>query len=479
MSALDAACALSCEALGADIRSFDTEAAEAQPHKSALSVAGDVRELLEGSKQVNSRAGCGVFVPVTCVPSAHGAVMDALATLATTARVEVQASALPTASVPASLAPGLAMLAGAVFGASEASVLRAARVGQGLEAAASAAPKPEEEAEAATARRQAAQLAVHVTGRVSEAQRTLAEARAEVASTSQALVLDGNSTMLAVRAAGTARRALAAAAQCLAVEAEAALLALRNLEGPGKGPEPEAAEEDGGDKKAAAKKAAKRKGGVQLGKGTQALRSWLEAQAAAASASAGPAPASDPLAAQFLQLSLSGSQPYLAAAARGLEAALEPGSAALESLLGMLRSLIEANQVRRKPKIAKGTRDFLPDQMRIREDAFHRITSVFKRHGAVSIDTPVFEPRETLMGKYGEDSKLIYDLADQGGEILSLRYDLTVPFARRVVGRGCWLAPNLPPGTQLPWPRGVSLEPISNPRLLCKAPAPNLNGRVS
>ena len=34
--------------------------------------------------------------------------------------------------------------------------------------------------------------------------------------------------------------------------------------------------------------------------------------------------------------------------------------------------------------------------------------------GAVSIDTPVFELRETLMGKYGEDSKLIYDLADQG-----------------------------------------------------------------
>jgi histidyl-tRNA synthetase len=57
---------------------------------------------------------------------------------------------------------------------------------------------------------------------------------------------------------------------------------------------------------------------------------------------------------------------------------------------------------------------------------------VFKRHGAVAIDTPVFELRETLMGKYGEDSKLIYDLADQGGELLSLRYDLTVPFARYV-----------------------------------------------
>ena len=37
-----------------------------------------------------------------------------------------------------------------------------------------------------------------------------------------------------------------------------------------------------------------------------------------------------------------------------------------------------------------------------------------------------------LTGKYGEDSKLIYDLKDQGGEILALRYDLTVPFARYV-----------------------------------------------
>ncbi|CAG2114623.1 unnamed protein product, partial [Medioppia subpectinata] len=51
-------------------------------------------------------------------------------------------------------------------------------------------------------------------------------------------------------------------------------------------------------------------------------------------------------------------------------------------------------------------------------------------HGALQIDTPVCELKETLTGKYGEDSKLIYDLADQGGEQLALRYDLTVPFAR-------------------------------------------------
>ena len=81
-------------------------------------------------------------------------------------------------------------------------------------------------------------------------------------------------------------------------------------------------------------------------------------------------------------------------------------------------------------KVPKGTRDFLPYQMAIRERAFDIIRGVFKKHGAVEIDTPVFELKETLMGKYGEQSKLIYDLNDQGGELLSLRYDLTVPFAR-------------------------------------------------
>ncbi|KAH8768484.1 histidyl-tRNA synthetase-like protein [Hyaloscypha sp. PMI_1271] len=86
-------------------------------------------------------------------------------------------------------------------------------------------------------------------------------------------------------------------------------------------------------------------------------------------------------------------------------------------------------------KTPKGTKDWEGKDMVIRDKIFSTITEVFKRHGAVTIDTPVFELKEILSGKYGEDSKLIYDLADQGGEICSLRYDLTVPFAR-------WLAMN-------------------------------------
>ncbi|XP_047112581.1 histidine--tRNA ligase, cytoplasmic [Schistocerca piceifrons] len=81
-------------------------------------------------------------------------------------------------------------------------------------------------------------------------------------------------------------------------------------------------------------------------------------------------------------------------------------------------------------KTPKGTRDYGPEHMALRTSVLEKIIAVFKRHGAETIDTPVFELKEVLTGKYGEDSKLIYDLADQGGEILSLRYDLTVPFAR-------------------------------------------------
>ncbi|XP_027342291.1 histidine--tRNA ligase, cytoplasmic [Abrus precatorius] len=101
-----------------------------------------------------------------------------------------------------------------------------------------------------------------------------------------------------------------------------------------------------------------------------------------------------------------------------------------------VKDIVESNESRRLPKIPKGTRDFAKEQMTIRKRAFSIIEEVFERHGATALDTPVFELRETLMGKYGEDSKLIYDLADQGGELCSLRYDLTVPFARFVAMNG-------------------------------------------
>ncbi len=86
-------------------------------------------------------------------------------------------------------------------------------------------------------------------------------------------------------------------------------------------------------------------------------------------------------------------------------------------------------------KTPKGTRDWSGPDVLLRDRIFNIITTVFRAHGAIQLDTPVFELKDVLSGKYGEDSKLIYDLQDQGGELCSLRYDLTVPFAR-------WLAMN-------------------------------------
>ncbi|KIH90600.1 histidyl-tRNA synthetase [Sporothrix brasiliensis 5110] len=84
-------------------------------------------------------------------------------------------------------------------------------------------------------------------------------------------------------------------------------------------------------------------------------------------------------------------------------------------------------------KTPKGTRDWVGRDLLLRDHIFRTISTVLERHGGVPLDTPVFELRDILAEKYGEDARLIYNLEDQGGEACSLRYDLTVPFAR-------WLA---------------------------------------
>lgn len=67
-----------------------------------------------------------------------------------------------------------------------------------------------------------------------------------------------------------------------------------------------------------------------------------------------------------------------------------------------------------------------------REHIERTVKDCFTTYGGSCLDTPVFERKEVLTGKYGEDSKLIFDLMDQGGEQLSLRYDHTVPLARYI-----------------------------------------------
>jgi len=106
-----------------------------------------------------------------------------------------------------------------------------------------------------------------------------------------------------------------------------------------------------------------------------------------------------------------------------------------------------------KPSLAKGTRDFGPDEMEIREYVMNIFKDVFNLYGFRSIQTPSIENTEVLTGNYGEEGdKLIFrilnsgdflkntsekDLNDQNNlkskiSSKALRYDLTVPLARYV-----------------------------------------------
>ncbi|KAL4263999.1 histidine--tRNA ligase [Pleurotus pulmonarius] len=87
-------------------------------------------------------------------------------------------------------------------------------------------------------------------------------------------------------------------------------------------------------------------------------------------------------------------------------------------------------------KTAKGTRDYGPGEMFCREHIERTVKECFTMYGGSCLDTPVFERKDILAGKYGEDAKLIFDLMDQGGEQLALRYDHTVPLARYLAMNG-------------------------------------------
>ncbi len=91
------------------------------------------------------------------------------------------------------------------------------------------------------------------------------------------------------------------------------------------------------------------------------------------------------------------------------------------------------NPMKIKPHRFKGTRDILPEDMLNKERLLEIIRRVFKAYGFSPIETPAFEYKNILEGKYGEESeKLFYRLAYKGGKKLALRYDLTVPLARFV-----------------------------------------------
>lgn len=83
------------------------------------------------------------------------------------------------------------------------------------------------------------------------------------------------------------------------------------------------------------------------------------------------------------------------------------------------------------PQVLKGFRDSLPQQEIPKKALMARLEAVFESFGFVPIDTPVLEYTEVLLGKGGgETDKQVYRFHDHGERDVSMRFDLTVPFAR-------------------------------------------------
>ncbi|KAG6550028.1 hypothetical protein Mapa_008541 [Marchantia paleacea] len=425
-SLADAVAGMSCEALLANTESFESESfKQAFVHKSEADVASDLTSILFNSKLVNPRKGGVDAEFFHNIPAAHGALRDSVKSFAPRLRIEmnrveikgkkksVDKSSTFGSSSPSSLFTNslLSILLSLWPNVSDSHK----RMGKILE----------------FLREDNKELAADWESDVSK---ELAALRKElqVAASKACVVEDERNEVFISKECSSAvetwRRLIR-----MELTVALAALSIREVLTVGKGSVQDAAKEKilqatessgsevtsgsakggpGGKGSKGKDVADKRKKDFVLGKGTDMVRRYLSC---------------------YLTGSTTGdsvdSQTILVWS-QELEKLLDPSVPELKTLVSEVKKVVESNEVRRLPKIAKGTRDFKPEQMAIRERAFGIIASVFKRHGACALDTPVFELRETLMGKYGEDSKLIYDLADQGGEILSLRYDLTVPFAR-------------------------------------------------
>ena len=84
----------------------------------------------------------------------------------------------------------------------------------------------------------------------------------------------------------------------------------------------------------------------------------------------------------------------------------------------------------------KGTYDYMPSDMKIRNNILDVLRRNFEKYGYLPLETPTLNYYELLSYKYGDDAEIlneIYRLSDQGDRDLGLRYDLTVPFCK-VVG---------------------------------------------
>ena len=84
----------------------------------------------------------------------------------------------------------------------------------------------------------------------------------------------------------------------------------------------------------------------------------------------------------------------------------------------------------------RGTRDFYPEEMRLRNWLFQKFHSSSLSHGFEEYDSPIIEHEELYTRKQGEEiTQQLYNFEDKGGRKISLRPEMTPSLARMVMAR--------------------------------------------
>jgi len=88
-------------------------------------------------------------------------------------------------------------------------------------------------------------------------------------------------------------------------------------------------------------------------------------------------------------------------------------------------------------QVYKGSRDFYPEDMRLREWMFARISTVLESFGFEKIDSSLIEPIEVYLAKTSEEivNQQIYSFIDRGDRKVAIRPEMTPTVARMVSGR--------------------------------------------
>ncbi|KAL6838476.1 hypothetical protein ACP4OV_031721 [Aristida adscensionis] len=89
----------------------------------------------------------------------------------------------------------------------------------------------------------------------------------------------------------------------------------------------------------------------------------------------------------------------------------------------------------------RGTRDFPPEDMRLRTWLFAQFREVSRLMAFEEVDFPVLESEALFIRKAGEEiTQQLYNFEDKGGRRVVLRPEITPSLARLVIKQGTMLA---------------------------------------